>query len=614
MGKSSDSGLARAAQRLSGALTKVRDAGGVKSAAGAAWRMIRREGFRSALSRIGGMSREAARYAEWVAAYDTPGDAELEALRLELDQAGIDTLISVVVPVYNTPERYLREMIDSVLRQAYPHWELCVADDASTAPHVRTVLEEYARRDARIRIVIRPSNGHISEASNSALELARGSFVALLDHDDILPPHALAVVAKYIHAHPDARLLYSDEDKLSEDGRRHTPHFKPDWDPELILQYNLFSHLGVYETRLMREVGGFRKGLEGSQDHDLVLRCLRAAGDGAVVHIPHVLYHWRTIEGSTAVSADEKPYALVASIRAISDHLREMNVNAEVHAPQPQFPFVRIDYRLPARPPSVHLLVMHAGDTAALTRCVQSIVTRTVYANFRVSVVGAPAEHNEMPASFGTMPEGVGFIPAPTDGVAMSRLEDTYLCFVDERVEVSEPSWLDELMRQASRPGIGAVGASLWCPDGRLHAGGLILTSETSAVPIHAGIARRSTGYFGRAMLTQTVSALSWSCAVVNRTTFLAAGGFGRNEYGDVSGDIALSLRLAEDGSRNVFVPRAAVLTHARPSDAHVNANAPRSEQVSVRDRAYNPNLSLMREARSATFELSFPPRIEPLE
>ncbi|WP_069866862.1 glycosyltransferase family 2 protein [Pseudomonas citronellolis] len=216
-------------------------------------------------------------------------------------------LISIVVPTYNSDIALLHEMIESVRAQIYPQWELCIADDASTIEAVRTTLADYASRDARIKVVLRDRNGHIAEASNSALACASGEYVALLDHDDILPEHALYMVVKAINEHPGARLFYSDEDKLTPDGRRIAPYFKSDWNPELFLTQNLFSHLGVYETALVREVGGFRKGFEGSQDHDLALRCIEKAGHSAVHHIPHILYHWRVVPGSTAASAQKSP-------------------------------------------------------------------------------------------------------------------------------------------------------------------------------------------------------------------------------------------------------------------------------------------------------------------
>ncbi|KNH09931.1 Glycosyl transferase, group 2 family protein [Candidatus Burkholderia brachyanthoides] len=607
MGNRIDKHLLQAGQCLHGAFTKMRNTGGLTSAVRATLRIIRREGFGGAASRIGRMTREAVRYPQWIDAYDTPDDAALTTFSLELAHAGIDTLISVSVPVYNTPERHLRDMIESVLGQNYPHWELCIADDASTAPHVRIVLEEFARRDARIRVTYRQVNGHISEATNSALELARGSFVALLDHDDILPPHALGMVAKYIRAYPDARLFYSDEDKLSEDGCRHTPHFKPDWDPELILQYNMFSHLGVFETRLMRAVGGFRRGFEGSQDHDLILRCVSVAGDAAVIHIPHVLYHWRTIAGSTAVSVDEKPYSVVASLRAVADHLHEKAADATTIAPQADFPFIRIGYRLPKTMPTVDVLIAHGGDGAALHRCVTSIVTHTAYPKLWLSIV-ADASLTPLAESFQNV-RVIASEDASLDAI-VGRLDHDYVCFVDEHVEVTDAAWLDELMKHATRKEIGAVGASLWQPDGKLYGGGLVLTSPDSAVPIHAGITRRSAGYFGRAMLTQSVSALSWSCAVVRRNLLLDTGCLAFAANGHFGRDVALSQRIARRGLRNVFVPRAGVTIHNREcrfGEAHQPATL-------MRDPAYNPNLALCSRDQCATFDLAFPPRIELFE
>ncbi len=231
-------------------------------------------------------------YAHWVSKYDTLDNFDCNAIRAHIAAFASRPLISIVVPVYNTEEKYLREMIESVSQQLYPNWELCIADDASTKPHVREVLEQYGLEDPRIKVVYRQDNGHISAASNSALEIATGEFVALLDHDDVLAPHALYMVAHAINEHPDADVLFSDEDKLDDAGCRCDPYFKPDWNAELFYCQNFVNHLGVYRTSLLRAIGGFRAGFEGSQDYDLTLRAT-AATSGPIVHIPHVLYHWR---------------------------------------------------------------------------------------------------------------------------------------------------------------------------------------------------------------------------------------------------------------------------------------------------------------------------------
>ncbi len=269
-------------------------------------------------------------YADWISRYDSLDDDDRKAIAVGLRGMANLPLISVIMPVYETPEPYLRGAIESVRQQLYPNWELCIADNASPSPHVRQVLEEFRRTDPRIKICYRSENGHISASSNSALGLAEGEFVALVDSDDILPEHALYVVAASITAQPDLDLIYSDEDKITIEGRRFEPYFKPDWSPDLLLSQNVFSHLGVYRRRLIEEVGGFRLGDEGSQDYDLVLRASTRTLPERILHLPYILYHWRAIPGSTAFDADAKPYALQAARKAIADHLAKFGLIADV--------------------------------------------------------------------------------------------------------------------------------------------------------------------------------------------------------------------------------------------------------------------------------------------
>ncbi|WP_172682678.1 glycosyltransferase family 2 protein [Verrucomicrobium spinosum] len=248
-------------------------------------------------------------YETWVHHYDTIHADDLVKLRQTGAALTDGPLISVLLPVYNTPLRWLKRVIETVLGQAYPKWELCIADDASPDPQVRKTIESYAAGDPRIKVVFRPSNGHIVAATNSALELATGSFVALLDHDDELRPHALLEMAREIMGNPEAALIYSDEDHLDEAGVRYAPYFKPDFNYDLLLSQNCVCHLGVYRADLVRQLGGFRAGTEGAQDWDLALRVFEAVGRDRIHHIPKILYHWRSIEGSTARGVSEKSYA-----------------------------------------------------------------------------------------------------------------------------------------------------------------------------------------------------------------------------------------------------------------------------------------------------------------
>ena len=234
-------------------------------------------------------------YARWIERYELPERRALARMPIESMVPPPLPRISILMPTFNSRERWLRGAIDSVRAQVYPEWELCIADDCSSASHVRGILERYAELDPRIRVAFRSGHGHISASTNTALELATGEYVAPMDHDDLLPEHALFLVAKYIRAFPDADLLYSDEDKIDERARRFEPYFKSAFNAELLLAQNCISHLGIYRRRLVEAVGGFRIGFEGSQDWDLALRIIDRTVPKRIVHIPHVLYHWRAV-------------------------------------------------------------------------------------------------------------------------------------------------------------------------------------------------------------------------------------------------------------------------------------------------------------------------------
>ena len=270
------------------------------------------------------------RYRLWIKKYEII-TAELRRL-MAADIATWPSrpLISVIMPSYNIDPKWMTQAIESVLLQIYPHWQLCISDDASTLPGVRPLLERYAAENSRILVTFRSKNGHISVNSNTALTLAGGAYIALMDADDLLSEDALFWVAREIALHPDVDLLFSDEDKIDDSGKRFNPYFKSAWNPALMLSQNAFSHLGVYRRSLVEEVGGFRKGLEGSQDYDLVLRCAEKTAIDRIRHIPRVLYHWRALPGSTASTASAKSYAWAAGKAAIAGHLKRLCVSADV--------------------------------------------------------------------------------------------------------------------------------------------------------------------------------------------------------------------------------------------------------------------------------------------
>jgi glycosyltransferase involved in cell wall biosynthesis len=564
------------------------------------------------------------RYPSWVALYDRMDDDARAAIRRRLDALTYQPLVSVVMPVFNTPETYLRQALDSIRSQIYTNWELCVVDDCSTARWISKVLEDYASADPRIRVQRREENGHISAASNSALEMARGTWIALFDHDDIMAEHALALSVLALDAHRDPAILYSDEDHIDDELVRSTPYFKPDFDPILLCGQNYFSHLCVIRRDLVERVGGWRAGYEGSQDWDLVLRVVEHVRADQVVHVPHVLYHWRVHPGSTALSLASKPYAAIAARRAVADHLERMSVPASVWTIGASS-FNRVQWKLPDSKPRVSIVALpRSGER--LARCLDSIRALTVYENLEVLAIDDGGEWPQIQAFFRDYIDVVR-ITEPGDGRSDADLLNgavkvatgDVLCFLDDDVEVVSDNWLEETVGLLLQPGIGAVGAKLLYPEGTVEHAGLVLGIGGTVGHVHRKSGKLEPGYFGRAMLAQCFSAVSRSCMVVRREAFEAVGGFDGEHLSGAYLDVDLCLRLGEAGWRVAWTPFSR-LTH------HESVTAPRESEgenavrfareirylqtrwahVIERDPAYNPNLSLAHE----TWPLAWPPRV----
>lgn len=548
-----------------------------RTLAAESWRMLRRSKFAGAAETMLanaalGVTSENARYAQWIDQYDTLTDAEGEVMREHVKSMGEPPLISVVMPVYNTPAELLRQCIDSVLNQIYPHWELCIANDASTAPEVRKVLNQYAMRDPRIKVIHRSENGHISAASNSALGLATGDWVALLDHDDELPEHALYHVAMTISEQPSAALIYSDEDKIDGHGNRFDPYFKPDWNPELFLGHNMFSHLGVYRRSLVNSVGGFREGWEGSQDYDLALRCIEQVNRNQILHIPHVLYHWRAVAGSTALAPGEKSYAHVAANSAISAHFERIGVEADVLPIENRAGNWRIRRKLPALPPNVSIIVPTRNGGEVLCRCIDSILTLTDYPNYDVLIVDNRSDdpitidflqglHQHARCRVTAFDEPFNF--SRLNNFAARQVSGDVLVFLNDDTEVINVDWLRELVSLAISSGVGAVGAMLYYPNDLIQHAGIVLGLGGDRIAGHA-YHRMPRGYPGdkcRAHLAQEVSAVTAACMAVRRENFEVVGGFDES-LAVAFNDVDLCLRLREHGLHNLWTPNAELYHH----------------------------------------------------
>ena len=476
-------------------------------------------------------------------------------------------LISVLTPTYNTPVVLLDAMVESVQRQTYPHWELCIVDDASTDSAVVERLHQHAAADPRIRIAVSPVNQHISLTTNLALQMAKGAWIVPLDHDDLLSPDALFEVAEAINQHPQAQVIYSDEDKIDMEGQRSEPFFKPDISPELLLAQNYINHLCGFSTALVRRLGGWRKGFEGSQDHDLLLRALDEAGPGAFAHIPKVLYHWRATPGSTAVSVDGKPYALTAGRRAVAEHLARIGRRGEVEIRNERY---HVTLRLSEPPPTVGLVIPTCDQAETLRACVDSIRTRTDYSAYRLLIVDndsrEPATHALFDA-LGQDPriEVVAFRGCPNypamNNFGVKRLDTRVVGLFTNTVEVIAPGWMGEMAAWAIEPEIGCVGAKLLHPNDTVQHAGVVLGIGGVAGTSHKDFPRDHPGYFGRLAIHHNVSAVTGACLFIERRKYLEVGGL--DELLAVSfNDVDFGLRVREAGYRNLVVPTAELYHH----------------------------------------------------
>jgi len=511
-------------------------------------------------------------YQEWIDSVETAETPSQETLLTE--QASFHHLhvLSVILPTYNTPEPFLRQAIDSVRAQSYAHWELCIADDASPQPHVRTVLEEYAALDQRIKVEFRPTNGHISAASNSALALAKGEYVVLMDHDDMLPIHALHCVAQAVDQNPTAQIFYSDEDKVDAQGNRMYPYFKPAWNPDLFFSNNYVSHLGVYRRDLLQRIGGFRSGVEGSQDYDLLLRCLPHISPDAIVHIPKVLYHWRAVSGSTALAAGQKNYTTQAGIKSLRDFFDAQGKTDTGVEPGLLPGTYRIRHPLPSPAPLISLLIPTRDRLDLLERCVGSILSKTTYRHFEIIILDnestEPATHAYFTRIQADDPR-VKVLPYPfpfnysaMNNFGVRQAEGELIGLINNDTEVISPEWLSEMASHALRPDIGCVGAKLYYENDTIQHAGVVFVNGGVAGHSHLKWPATSSGYFRRLCLTQNYSAVTAACLLVRKTVYQQVGGLDEENLHVAFNDVDFCLKVSEAGYRNLWTPYAELYHH----------------------------------------------------
>jgi GT2 family glycosyltransferase len=568
-------------------------------------------------------------YEQWLQSYWVVEPAARKHLSAAVESLPSRPLISVIMPSYNVDPKYLRAAIDSVRRQIYPVWELCISDDASTLKGVREMLEACAAADDRICLTFRATNGHISANSNDALALASGEYVALMDADDILPDDALLWVAHEIAHNPDVDLIYSDEDKIDGSGHRFDPYFKTAWNPALMTAQNAFCHLGVFRRSLVEQVGRFREGYEGAQDHDLVLRCADASSPNRIRHIPRVLYHWRVTPQSTAHSVGTKPYAWSAGCRAIEDFLKRNNISARGDPAQGLY--YQVNYEIPDPPPLVSIIVPSTFRNQLNLTCLRSVLDRTSYRNFELLLL-ATEDHFHAAADdvalseliadprVATQPhDSVPFNFSRVNNIGAAAAQGTLLCFLNDDTQVINEDWLGQLVSRVTLDGVGAAGPMLYYPSGPVQHAGALLGIGGVADHAFRNMEPAHAGYFARGVLEQDYSCLTAACLLVRKKTFESAGGFDTTLPAAFN-DVDLCIRIRRKGWRLIWTPTARLYHHESLTFGN-HSSTERNEQFRrdielMRDRwqpildndpYYNPNLSL---DPARQFQLAFPPRV----
>jgi GT2 family glycosyltransferase len=551
-------------------------------------------------------------YQAWIRRNE-PGETDTAAIRRWLD--GLDSLptVSILVPVHDPRPEHLRAALRSVRGQIDARWQLCLSDDGSASPLIRRILDEAAAGDPRISLVRLGVSRGVAVATNAALEAATGGVCLFLDHDDTLAPHATALIADAFAADPAPAAVYSDEDTIDADGRRSAPLMKPDFDGERLLAQNYVNHAFAVRTDVLRRLGGVRDGIDGAQDHDLVLR-VAEAGAGPIGHIPQVLYHWRVFPGGRTLSQRGAAEMRTARRRVVSDALARRGVAGEAGFTARGYAEVRP--RLPEPAPSLLAIVPTRDRPGLLQACAAGLLRHTAYPNLRLRIV----DNGSLEPAALALLEDLSRDPR----VEVLRVDEPFnfsalinraaadaqadlLLLLNDDILVVEPHWLEHMAALAVRPGIGAVGARLHYPDGRLQHAGLVLGLGPQGVAGHEfrGQAGDTPGPQGRLLVTREVSAVTAACLVVARDRFEAAGGMDE-ALAVAFNDVDLCLKLRDQGLRNLWTPMARLI-HLESASRGRDVSAERAarftgeaEAMRLRwgdrlrnDPYYSPNLTL---------------------
>lgn len=498
-------------------------------------------------------------YAPWYQAY-APDEATLDRQRTH--RFKYEPLISIIVPAYQTPTEFLKQMIDSVTGQTYGVWELCIANASPDNEEMQRVLAEYAARDKRVRFCNLKENLGIAENTNKAFAMAKGEFLGLLDHDDLLAPNALYEIVQTLQTHPEADAVYTDEDKVTTELDEHfQPHLKPDFNLDLLRSNNYICHFFMVRRSVVELAGGFRREFDGAQDYDFIFRCTEAARE--VVHVPEILYHWRTHKASTADNPASKMYAFEAGKRAIEEHLKRTGVRGVV-SHTPDLGFYRVQYPVQGQP-LVSVIIPNKDEKETLQTCMESLKSNTDYQNFEIIIVENNSTTEEIFQYYKELSRDPrirllrwtkAFNYSAINNFGASHARGEYLLFLNNDIKTIQPSWMEEMLGVCQRPEVGAVGAKLIYPDHTIQHAGCVVGMGGIAGHMFVDMPADRTGYLHKASLLQDMSAVTAACMMMKKKVFEKAGGF-TEELAVAFNDVDLCLKVRKEDFLIVYDPYA---------------------------------------------------------
>ncbi|MGF3027594.1 glycosyltransferase family 2 protein [Methylobacterium aquaticum] len=564
-------------------------------------------------------------YNEWVQRYSTPDDTDIAFLKSKIAQMEVKPLISVIMATYNTPIDILRAAISSVIGQVYDNWELCIADDCSTDPEIRNVLESYVQTDSRIRVEFRRENGNISAATNTAIKMSQGELLAFMDHDDLIYPHSLGVVACIFYKNKDIDFLYSDEDKIDEDGVRSDPHFKSDWNPELFLNQNYVNHLSVIRRSILPSEEPMRLGFEGSQDYDLLLRVIWKLPRYKIAHVPLVLYSWRVFSSSGSFSRTKARRAKIAAMLSLSDHLYREKIAGDVIEPTEEI--FRVKRHLPHGDPLISIIIPTKNKHHLVRQAIEGILFKNSYKNFEIIIVdnGSDDEHSldyfnaiSRHPRINILRYDGPFNYSKLNNMAAQISRGDYLLLLNNDIKMINDDWLAEMLSICCLSDVGIVGSKLLYENDTVQHGGVILGLGGVAGHSHKHRHKSDPGYFRRLQLPQDLSAVTAACLLVKKSVFFEVNGFNEEDLTVAFNDVDLCLKVKSIGYRVVFNPFSCLyhlesVSRGNDTDpdkierfaSEIKYMRNRWKDVLIRDEFYNENLTLDAE----NFAIGWPSR-----